>query len=83
MVEDKKFKTILPLFPKDAIYYFCKPSVIRGLNEDVLKTKAVSYQVKGTNYSSVKNAYDAALENASEDDLIFVGGSTFVVAEVL
>ena len=83
VVDDKKLKTILPLFPKDAIYYFCKPDVIRGLSEEALSTKAALYQLNGMTYSSVKNAYNAAIENASENGLIFIGGSTFVVAEVL
>jgi len=83
VVDDKKLKTILPLFPKYAIYYFCKPDIIRGLSSDVLKGKTLPYKLKGMTYSSVKEAYNTALENASEDDIVFIGGSTFVVAEVL
>ncbi len=83
VVDDKNLKRILPLFPKEAIYYYCKPGVIRGLNEDLLREKALPYKLKGSSYLSVKEAYRAALENASEDDLVFIGGSTFVVAEVL
>lgn len=83
VVDDKNLKTVLPLFPKDAIYYFCKPAVVRGLSADVLKENASSYGLKGMTYFSVKGAYNKALGNASEDDLIFIGGSTFVVAEVL
>ena len=83
VVDDKNLKTVLPLFPKDAIYYFCKPDVIRGLSESVLKEKASSYGLNGMIHLSVKDAYNEALGNASDDDLIFIGGSTFVVAEVL
>jgi len=83
VVDDKNLKKILPLFPKEAVYYFCKPDVIRGLEADILKTKAFQFELDGLSYSSVRDAYKAALESASENDLIFVGGSTFVVAEVL
>jgi len=83
VVDDKNLNKILPLFPKGAVYYFCKPDVIRGLKADVLKTKAFQYDLEGLSYSSVKDAYKAALETASEEDLVFIGGSTFVVAEVL
>ncbi len=83
VVDDKNLKIILPLFPKDADYYYCKPDVIRGLNADTLRTKALPYELKGMSYLSVKDAYKAALGSASKEDLLFIGGSTFVVAEVL
>ena len=83
VVDDKNLKIILPLFPKDADYYYCKPDVIRGLNANTLRTKALPYELKGMSYLSVKDAYKAALDSASKEDLLFIGGSTFVVAEVL
>ena len=83
VVDDKNLDTILPLFPKNAIYYFCKPNVVRGLDEEELKQKASQYSLVGQIYSSVNEAYKKSLIAAVRNDLIFVGGSTFVVAEVL
>ena len=83
VVDDKNLDTILPLFPKNAIYYFCKPNVVRGLDEEELKQKALLYSLLGQTYSSVNDAYQKSFLAAAKNDLIFVGGSTFVVAEVL
>jgi dihydrofolate synthase / folylpolyglutamate synthase len=83
MVNDKDEDGILSLLPESATYYFCKANIPRGLDAEELRQKAGKYRLKGKAYPSVKNAYQAALEAAGEDDLIFVGGSTFVVAEVL
>ena len=82
-VDDKNLDIILPLFPKNATYYFCKPNVDRGLDEDKLKQKASQYTLVGQSYSSVNEAYKKSLKVAAKNDVIFVGGSTFVVAEVL
>lgn len=82
-VDDKDLNSILPLFPKDAIYYFCKPSVPRGLTANSLKAFAVPFGLKGRSFLTVKLAYKNALKSAAEKDIIFVGGSTFVIAEVL
>ena len=83
VVDDKNLDTILPLFPKNATYYFCKPNVVRGLDEEELKQKASQYSLVGQTYSSVNEAYKKSLIITSKKDLIFIGGSTFVVAEVL
>lgn len=83
VVSDKDLDSVLPLFPTDAIYYFCKPHIPRGLEASLLLTKARGYGLIGEEYISVKKAYQTAMETASAKDLIFVGGSTFVVAEVL
>ncbi|MFY0631380.1 MAG: bifunctional folylpolyglutamate synthase/dihydrofolate synthase [Flavobacteriaceae bacterium] len=83
VVNDKKLEDILCLFPKQAIYYFCKPDIPRGLNADELKNKAKEFGLEGVVCDSVSEAYNAALKNAKQEDLIFVGGSTFVVAEVI
>jgi len=82
-VNDKDISSILPLLPADAEYYFTRASVPRALDEKILQTKASEYNLKGNSYPDVKKALDAARLNASDTDLIFIGGSTFVVAEVL
>ena len=81
-VSDKKLDTILPLFPKDAKYYFCRPDIPRGLDAESLQKKASEFGLLGDTYPGVREAYEAALERAEEHELIFVGGSTFVVAEM-
>jgi len=83
VVNDKDLDEILPLFPKKAIYYFCKPNIPRGLDVLILKQKATSFELKGEVYNSVSEAYQKALKNAEITDFIYVGGSTFVVAEIL
>ena len=82
-VDEKDLSTILSLFPVDAVYYFCKPDVPRGLNMKTLEHKAATFGLFGEVYLSVKMAYRNALKNANENDVIFIGGSTFTVAEVL
>ena len=82
-VNDKNLDTILPLFPKVAKYYFCKPNIPRGLSEQLLKEGAEKFQLYGNSYNSVSEAYADALNQATENDFIYIGGSTFVVAEVL
>ncbi len=83
VVNDKKLDDILPLFPKTAIYYFCTPNVPRGLSSEELAEKAANFGLKGKRYGQVDIAFNAAKSNAAPDDFIFVGGSTFVVAEVV
>lgn len=82
-VSDKDLDSILPLFPKNAIYYFCKPNVLRGMDAEVLQQKALTYNLTGLTYNSIAEAFEKAKTNASKQDLIYVGGSTFVVAEVI
>jgi dihydrofolate synthase/folylpolyglutamate synthase len=82
-VNDKDLSCVLSLFPASAVYYFCKPEIPRGLNARTLQNTALSYGLKGEVYLSVKMAYKNALHTATENDLIFIGGSTFTVAEVL
>ena len=83
MVKDKDRKPIIELLPKDATYYFCQPKLPRALDSNTLKEECELLGLKGQAYPSVFVAYEAAKENANEHDLIFIGGSTFVVAEVL
>tara|TARA_R110000751_G_scaffold233903_3_gene334928 strand:+ start:9666 stop:10838 length:1173 start_codon:yes stop_codon:yes gene_type:complete len=83
VVNDKDLASILPLFPKDAIYYFCRPNIPRGLDASLLLSRARGFGLIGQEYISVSKAYEAALKAALPQDLVFVGGSTFVVAEVL
>lgn len=83
VVNDKDLEEILPLFPIEAKYYFCKPAISRGLDASILQEKARKKQLVGEVYNSVSNAYQAARESADKDDFIYIGGSTFVVAEVL
>ncbi|MDB9732797.1 bifunctional folylpolyglutamate synthase/dihydrofolate synthase [Polaribacter sp.] len=82
-VADKKLETMLPLFPSSASYYFCKPAISRGLSEAVLEANAKKFNLVGKKYSSVKLALKSALLNANQQDIIYVGGSTFVVAEII
>ncbi|HWD87821.1 MAG TPA: folylpolyglutamate synthase/dihydrofolate synthase family protein [Mucilaginibacter sp.] len=83
VVNDKDISKILAMLPKDATYYFCRPDIPRGLQAESLKQKAESFRLSGEIYPSVKDAVQAAQNNASKDDLVFIGGSTFVVAEII
>ena len=82
VVNDKELNEVLPLFPKNATYYFCKPNIPRGLDANLLKEKASEFELNGNVYDSVTDAYEAAKNNAKINDFIYIGGSTFVVAEL-
>lgn len=83
MVKDKDITSVLAQLPKDAAYYFCSPNLERALAAEELMKLAALQNLSGESYSSVSTAFEHAKENASPKDIIFVGGSTFVVAEVL
>lgn len=83
VVADKDPDAVLSLLPKDAVYYFCKADIQRAMPADVLKVKAAAHNLTGEAYHSVLEAFNAAKLAAHKDDFIFVGGSTFVVAEIL
>lgn len=84
MVSDKDVSTVLSMLPKDASYYFTQASVHRAMPAERLSEIALSiFNFKCSIYNDVPSAYQAAKVNASEDDLIFIGGSTFVVADLL
>jgi dihydrofolate synthase/folylpolyglutamate synthase len=83
VVNDKDLDEILPLFPKNATYYFCKPNIPRGLDASILAQKALEFGLHGKVYNSVSEAYQNARQNATSTDFIYIGGSTFVVGEIL
>ena len=82
-LSDKDLQTILPLFPKDAYYYFTTPGIPRALSANELKEAANNFGLKGEVVEEVIHALKSAKQRANPEDIIFVGGSTFVVAEVL
>lgn len=83
VVNDKSLNTIIDLFPKDAIYYFCKPAILRGLDASVLKHQFENKNRVGKAYDSVNEALNSAKNTADKTDVIYIGGSTFVVAEII
>lgn len=83
MVKDKDISKILSLLPKNAVYYFCQPDIPRAREVESLAREANKAGLKGNPYPSVRMALEAARSNAKINDLIFVGGSTFVVAEIV
>ena len=83
VVNDKDLSSIVALLPKRATYYFCKPDIPRGKDAKELKEELAVHHLFGETYSSVNEAYKTAIKNAAKDDFIFVGGSTFVVAEII
>ena len=83
MVKDKNLSNILNLLPKKAKYYFCEAQIPRALEVNLLETEAITFGLNGNSFSSVAKALAQAKKNANEDDLIFIGGSAFIVAEVL
>lgn len=83
MVNDKDLTEVLALLPANATYYFTRASIPRACEPEVLASLAGSFGLVGNCYPTVHQAVSAARENAGENDLIFVGGSTFVVAEIL
>ena len=82
-VNDKDIDGILHLLPHYAEYYYCKADIPRGLDANILAEKALEAGLRGNVYESVQQAYNSALNNASFDDVVFIGGSNFTVAEVI
>jgi dihydrofolate synthase / folylpolyglutamate synthase len=82
-VKDKDFSKVFPFFPRSATYYFAKANIPRGLDAEILRGQAAEYGLKGKAYTSVKRALAAAKRKAGKNDMIYVGGSIFVVGEVL
>lgn len=83
MVNDKSIENALNLFPKTGKFYFCQAQIPRALNDQELYEKGNSIGLTGKPYGTVKNAYQAALKKADKTDVIYIGGSTFVVADFL
>lgn len=83
MVDDKNINDILILLPQNASYYFCKADIPRGLSETILEAAAHEAGLRGKSYSSVREAYNSAVNNSGVNDLVFIGGSTFIVAEIV
>lgn len=83
MVNDKDISTVLSMMPKHAVYYFTQASVKRAMPCHDFKAKAAGYGLEGDAYPTVRQAYEAALHDASQNDLVFVGGSSFIVADLL
>ena len=83
VVKDKAIDKMLAILPKNATYYFCKADIPRALNEEELKIQANLAGLNGESYPSVLEALTIAQKKAGIEDLVFVGGSTFVVAEIL
>ena len=82
VVNDKNLSQVFSLLPKKATFYFCKPDVPRGLDQNILRDQFLGEGFVGESYLSVKEAVDEARSRASDDDVIYIGGSTFVVAEI-
>ena len=82
-VNDKAIDHILGMLPKAALYYFCRANIPRGLDVGELYKKATDAGLTGKPYNSVREALESARKNATPKDLVFIGGSTFIVAEVL
>jgi dihydrofolate synthase/folylpolyglutamate synthase len=83
VVNDKDLASILPLFPTNAVYYFSKAQIQRGLAAETLQDEAEKFGLRGRSYASVQKAYRQALQNAGKNDVVFIGGSTYTVAEVI
>ena len=83
MVDDKDFEGVMALLPKDATYYFTKSSSKRAISENVLKLYAQGMSLEGEGYPDVVSAYEAAKNAAEEKDFVFIGGSSYVVADFL
>jgi dihydrofolate synthase/folylpolyglutamate synthase len=83
MVNDKDIDHVLQLLPHHCEYYFCKADIPRGLDANILAQKAFDLGLRGKVYDSVRDAYQSAVNAAHFDDVVFVGGSNFIVAEVV
>lgn len=83
MVSDKKIDHVLALLPKNAIYYFTKAQIPRALDEKQLQSQALNFGLHGNAYPTVESALDNAKKAASPNDLIFIGGSNYVIAEII
>ena len=83
MVDDKDINTVMEMLPKDAVYYFTQASTHRAIPVGKVMEYATSNGLRGNGFNNVKDAYHQALRDASTEDFIFVGGSSYVVADLL
>ena len=83
MVDDKDINTVMEMLPKDAVYYFTQASTHRAIPVGKVMEYATSHGLHGNGFNNVKDAYHQALQDASTEDFIFVGGSSYVVADLL
>lgn len=83
MVDDKDIDSVCKMLPKDAIYYFTQASTHRAIPAERVSEEGTAHGLKGTVYHTVTEAYEKALHDASDDDFIFVGGSSYIVADLL
>ena len=83
MVDDKDVEGVMALLPKNATYYFTKASNKRAISDSVLKLYAQGLGLQGENYPDVASAYKSAMESSDENDFVFIGGSSYVVADFL
>ena len=83
MVDDKDIDGVLELLPKAATYYFTKADNHRAVGETKLQQQAARHGLNGMAYPTVAKAYKAALRAAAHDDFIFIGGSSYVVGDLL
>ena len=81
-VKGKEETNVWEILPKEATYYFCKANIPRAVSTDILIAKAKQYQLKAKAFTSVKKAVEVAKKNANEQDVIYIGGSNYVVAEI-
>lgn len=83
MVNDKDINGVLKIMPTDAEYYFCQAKVKRAKDSSELKMCAEKYGLIGNSFATVGKAYEKAIEESDENDMVFVGGSSFIVADLL
>lgn len=83
MVDDKDLDGVMDMLPKDAIYYFTQPQCKRAFSVKKIAAEGEKHHLKGKSYETVDKAYEAALADAKKEDFIFVGGSSYVVADLL
>jgi dihydrofolate synthase/folylpolyglutamate synthase len=83
MASDKDIERVMSTLPHEACYYWTKASVKRATSEQTIANIATKYDLHGKTYSNVAEAYEAAVNNASTNDYIYIGGSSFIVADLL
>ena len=82
-VNDKNLDSIVDIFPESSNYYFAKPNIERGLDELELQELFKNNNRIGKSYSSIEQAFKSAIKQSDPNDVIYIGGSTFVVSEVI